>query len=483
MTPSRFAARARSAARRRGTPRAPRRSASNGTPSSRPTATRRQRVQQVVAARHAQAQRRRARVAGSRPATPHRGSASRTLRAARPCARDVGAAAVEAVGDDAARASAAASPRTRRVVGARDHRAVERHLVGEVDERLLQVVEAAVALHVLVIDVRDHRDRRRQLQERPIALVRLGDHVARRCPSRALLPNALSRPPITAVGSSPRALEHERDHRRRGRLAVRAGDGDAVAAAASARRASRRAGSPGSAARARLDDLRVVRPHRRRHDDDVGVADVARRRARSTTRTPSVASRSVIVRSLRVRSADRVAEVARAARRCRSCRCRRCRRSESAACVRASAPAASSSARSTITARGVGPRQRRAPRRHRAAARPSRDAARRCAPASRRAGQVRLRRAAPPRRPRAAPRRSSAGDRRSRSAAAPESPRRPAAVSSAMRRRAGAADDHDPPRFISRSMAKRNGSTRAASPRAPVGRRGPVPDRALLSDA
>ena len=46
--------------------------------------------------------------------------------------------------------------------------------------------------------------------------------------------------------------------------------------------------------RARLGDLGVVRGDRRRHDDDVGVADVRARRARCRHGTPSDASRSVM---------------------------------------------------------------------------------------------------------------------------------------------------------------------------------------------
>ena len=48
------------------------------------------------------------------------------------------------------------------VVEAGDDAAVKRRLVGEIDEGLLQVFEAAVALEVLVIDVRNHRHRRKQ---------------------------------------------------------------------------------------------------------------------------------------------------------------------------------------------------------------------------------------------------------------------------------------------------------------------------------
>ena len=137
-----------------------------------------------------------------------------------------------------------------RVVGARDHAAVERHLVREVEKRLLQIREAAaVALHVLVVDVGHHRDRRPQHQERPIAFIRFRHHVL-----------AASEPRVAAERAQPpadhrrriqsAALEHQRNHRGRRRLAVRARRPQSRTAAASARPASRRAESPESRAHA-----------------------------------------------------------------------------------------------------------------------------------------------------------------------------------------------------------------------------------------
>ena len=62
-------------------------------------------------------------------------------------------------------------------------------------------------------------------------------------------------------------------------------------------------------ARPRLDHLGVVGLHRRRHDDDVGGADVGGGVARLHATRPSVASRSVVVGPLLVRARHRVAEV------------------------------------------------------------------------------------------------------------------------------------------------------------------------------
>ena len=54
--------------------------------------------------------------------------------------------------------------------------AVERQALREVDERLLQPREiVAVGLHVIGVDVGDHRQHRLQTQERRVGFVGLGD--------------------------------------------------------------------------------------------------------------------------------------------------------------------------------------------------------------------------------------------------------------------------------------------------------------------
>ncbi len=138
----------------------------------------------------------------------------------------VRAVGLQAVGDHPPRHRRQQLPQPL-VVGARDDRAVERHLVGERDERLLQVLEIAVALQVLLVDVGDDGHRRRQLQERAVALVGLDDHELAAAQPRAAAegaePPADDRRRIEAA-----ALEHERDHRRGRRLAVGARHRDAV---------------------------------------------------------------------------------------------------------------------------------------------------------------------------------------------------------------------------------------------------------------
>ena len=159
-----------------------------------------------------------------------------------------------------------------RVVGAGDDRAVERHFVREVDERLLQIVEPAVVFEMLVVDVRNHRNRRKQLQERPVAFVRLGHHQL-----------AAAQPRVAAERAQPPAdhrrriesgaLEHQRDHRRRRRFAVRACDGDRVAQTHQLRehlgaRDHRNLPSRG------FPHFRIRGAHGRRDHDHVRFADV-----------------------------------------------------------------------------------------------------------------------------------------------------------------------------------------------------------------
>ena len=205
---------------------------------------------------------------------------------------------------------------------------------------------------------------------------------------------------------------------------------------------------------------------RRRHHDDVGVADVVRRRGRCAIADAEARQPIGHRRSLRVGAADLRSRGWRAARRCRSCRCRRCRRSECAACVRASTAVPRARAART---RG---RRSRAPRR----ASPGARAAAGHRLAARRVGGERDDAIAPARRRSAAPARSSSaaparrqhlgvlalvivGRGRQRN----EHRRRPAAVSSASVV-APARQITRSAAFISRSMAKRNGSTRASRP-------------------
>ena len=117
------------------------------------------------------------------------------------------------------------------VVAAKDGETVERQVVQEFDEALLQFPEiAAVRDEMVVVDVRDDGDDRLQMQEGSVALVCFRDEIAARAELRV----------------AARALQLPADHERRiesafgedggnqargGGLAVRAGDGDALAEA------------------------------------------------------------------------------------------------------------------------------------------------------------------------------------------------------------------------------------------------------------
>ena len=65
------------------------------------------------------------------------------------------------------------------IVGTEHRQPVERQVMQELDEALLQTREIAVMRdQVIVVDVGDDRDQRLQVQERGIALVRLGHQIA-----------------------------------------------------------------------------------------------------------------------------------------------------------------------------------------------------------------------------------------------------------------------------------------------------------------
>ena len=114
-----------------------------------------------------------------------------------------------------------------RLVQAEHGRSVERHPVHERDERVADGVEVSVVIEVLGVDRRHDRDGRRQLQERAVRLVGLGDQEL-----------ALAEPGVRAEARHPSAHddrrivvalgEHGADHRGGRRLAVGAGDRDAV---------------------------------------------------------------------------------------------------------------------------------------------------------------------------------------------------------------------------------------------------------------
>ena len=82
----------------------------------------------------------------------------------------------EAVGDDAPVAHARDDRLHLGMIDAQQGRAVERHVLDELDERVLDRVEAAIMIEMLGIDIGDDRDRAVEPQEAAVALVGLDHH-------------------------------------------------------------------------------------------------------------------------------------------------------------------------------------------------------------------------------------------------------------------------------------------------------------------
>ncbi|MDT4847498.1 hypothetical protein FQZ97_815550 [compost metagenome] len=118
-----------------------------------------------------------------------------------------------------------------RVVHAEHRQAIERQVVEELHEGLLQPVEVTfVGAHVVGVDIGDHRDHRLQVQEAGVALVGLGHQVA----AGAQLGIGAGR--VQAAADDEGRVqaaggEHRGDQAGGGGLAVGTGDGDTVAVA------------------------------------------------------------------------------------------------------------------------------------------------------------------------------------------------------------------------------------------------------------
>ena len=180
-----------------------------------------------------------------------------------------------AIGDDAAVLDAADQLLHHRVVGAHHREAVERHVLDEAAERLLHRVEGLEVVEMLGIDIGDDGDVGRQLEEGAVGLVGLDHH-----------PVAGAEPRIGAVGLDDAAVDdgrieiagvEQRGDQRGGRgLAVGAGDRDA---ALEPHQLGQHLGAPHhrQPLRARRDEFRIVALDRGRHDDHLGVAEIAGR--------------------------------------------------------------------------------------------------------------------------------------------------------------------------------------------------------------
>ena len=114
------------------------------------------------------------------------------------------------------------------VVMAQHRQSVERQVVQELDEALLEQLEiAAVGAQVIVVDVGDDRDERLQMRERCIALVRLGNQIAAGAET-GVAAGALEAPADDEGRILAPLGEDAGDQAGGGRLAMGAGHGDGV---------------------------------------------------------------------------------------------------------------------------------------------------------------------------------------------------------------------------------------------------------------
>ena len=112
------------------------------------------------------------------------------------------------------------------MIDAKHRKTVERHVLDETLEGVAHLVEGAVIIEMVGVDVGDDGDHRRKAQESAVALVGFHHH-----------PFAGAQPRIGAVsvddaavddgGIEPASIQQRRDHRRGRRLAVGAGHRDA----------------------------------------------------------------------------------------------------------------------------------------------------------------------------------------------------------------------------------------------------------------
>ncbi len=167
----------------------------------------------------------------------------------------------------------AAAARDDRVIAAQHREPVERQVVQELDEALLQLLEIpAMRDEVVVVDIGDDRDDRLQVQERGVALVGFSDEISPGAELR-VAPGALEPAADHECRIEAALGEHRGDEARRRRLAMRAGDRDALA---ETHQLGQHFGARDDrhAHRLRGGQFRIVGGDRARDDDDVGALDL-----------------------------------------------------------------------------------------------------------------------------------------------------------------------------------------------------------------
>ena len=113
-----------------------------------------------------------------------------------------------------------------RVVLIQDQKAPRVHVREKFEERLLHAVEISVDVEMLAVDVRHDRRVRAVFEEGALELVRLEHKIFLLALPEVLVPELLDLGADEHRGVLPPRGEHEAEKRRRGALAVRAGDRD-----------------------------------------------------------------------------------------------------------------------------------------------------------------------------------------------------------------------------------------------------------------
>ena len=114
------------------------------------------------------------------------------------------------------------------VVQAQDGRAVERHLLDELEERGANLDDGRIVIQMLAVDVGDHGQDRAELQKRAVAFVGFHHQEIALAHARVGAAHGRGLPAHHHGGIEPGDIQHRGGHRRGGGFAVAAGDRDAV---------------------------------------------------------------------------------------------------------------------------------------------------------------------------------------------------------------------------------------------------------------
>ena len=154
-----------------------------------------------------------------------------------------------------------------RLIDAEDCRAAERNAIDELNERVLNVFERRVLIKMLAVDGSDDGNHRGEHQKAAIAFVGFDDEVlsfAKACGRAGLIHSATYDKSRVEMGG----CQDRSNHGGGGRLAMRAGDGDAIFQAHQFRQHFR-SGNDRDFAAMGFNDLGIVGLHCGRGDDHV----------------------------------------------------------------------------------------------------------------------------------------------------------------------------------------------------------------------